>query len=330
MGVDVSIIMPAYNMATYIQASIQSVINQTYQNWELIVIDDGSTDQTRELIEALLPLDSRITLITQENKGVSATRNKGITCAKGLYISFLDADDYYHPQYIEEMVYPLKNEIADMTFCKFQEMDGNQLISKTPEELMALHNESFWNHITHYPHSRANMATMYSLKRIKSLSLLFNETISFAEDTEFVLKYALNAKVCFIPKYLYIYNYRVESASRGEFTPKRYLSAINAYFRVLKFAKNQNLVNSQLEFQNYMQVLIFNTHNNAKRLLWEKVLEGDFSSVNNFLTQYKKDTGKPFNVYSSGLKKITNWPKLAILRSQNPTLWKIFQKKQSL
>ncbi|MFK5892033.1 MAG: glycosyltransferase family 2 protein [Pseudomonadota bacterium] len=87
----VSVIMPAYNAELYINDAIQSVINQTYDNWELIIINDGSTDNTLEAIQ--LFFDERIVLLEQENKGVSAARNVGLDVAKGKFITFLDADD---------------------------------------------------------------------------------------------------------------------------------------------------------------------------------------------------------------------------------------------
>lgn len=87
----VSIIMPAYNAELYIAQAISSVLYQTFENWELIVVDDGSTDSTLEIVFSFH--DDRIRLIKQENSGVSNARNTGLNLAKGKYITFLDADD---------------------------------------------------------------------------------------------------------------------------------------------------------------------------------------------------------------------------------------------
>ena len=89
----VSIVMPAYNAQDYIKQSIQSVINQTYDNWELLVINDGSSDKTVAVVESFK--DSRIILFSQKNFGVSKARNYGIKKAKGKYIAFLDSDDLW-------------------------------------------------------------------------------------------------------------------------------------------------------------------------------------------------------------------------------------------
>ena len=87
---EVSIILPTYNRADTIMRAIQSILDQTFQDWELFVIDDGSSDRTRQLD---LVVDRRINLIRQENQGVYAARNTGLRASSGRYIAFLDSDD---------------------------------------------------------------------------------------------------------------------------------------------------------------------------------------------------------------------------------------------
>ena len=92
----VSVVMPSFNASSWISSSIQSVQRQSYQNWELIIIDDGSTDNTIETLNTFL-IDHRISLITQKNSGPAAARNVGIQKSKGEYLAFLDSDDYWMP-----------------------------------------------------------------------------------------------------------------------------------------------------------------------------------------------------------------------------------------
>ena len=91
----VSVIMPAYNAEKYIDEAIDSVISQTFANWELIIVNDGSTDDTQKIVEAYVSSDTRIKLINQENKRLGAARNEGIKNANGEWVAFLDADDLW-------------------------------------------------------------------------------------------------------------------------------------------------------------------------------------------------------------------------------------------
>jgi len=103
----VSIIIPVYNAEKYIAEAIESVLNQTFESWELFIINDGSTDTTADILATFE--DERITILTQKNKGVSVARNRGIELAKGEYITFLDADDTLSDVSIEERVIYLEN-----------------------------------------------------------------------------------------------------------------------------------------------------------------------------------------------------------------------------
>lgn len=113
----VSVIIPAYNAASYIKATIESVLAQTYRHFEIIVVNDGSPD-TITLEEVLSPYRQSITYITQENRGLSGARNTGLRAAKGNLISLLDADDIWLPDYLEQQVSFLQgNPEIDLVYC---------------------------------------------------------------------------------------------------------------------------------------------------------------------------------------------------------------------
>lgn len=100
----ISIIMPAYNAEKYMEAAILSVIEQTYQGWELIIVNDGSTDNTLKIAEKHAGNDKRIKVVTQVNKRLAAARNTGIRNSEGEWITFLDSDDIWHPGKLEKQV----------------------------------------------------------------------------------------------------------------------------------------------------------------------------------------------------------------------------------
>lgn len=114
----VSIIVPAYNVEKYIEKCLSSILCQTYTNIEVIVVDDGSTDNTGQLIDNISQQDSRIRVIHKKNAGVSAARNNGIEMSTGDYLVFVDADDYLAQDYVEYMLSLVKASGADFCLSK--------------------------------------------------------------------------------------------------------------------------------------------------------------------------------------------------------------------
>ena len=120
----VSVIMPAYNAERFIEEAIGSVIRQTFQDWELLVIDDGSTDATVAVVEKLARTDSRITLLRNEvNMGVAKTRNRGLDLCRGRFAALLDSDDIWHPQKLERQLQLAEDTGADVIYCSYGIVD---------------------------------------------------------------------------------------------------------------------------------------------------------------------------------------------------------------
>ena len=114
-----SIILPVYNGEAFVERAIKSVLNQELTDWELIVVNDGSTDRSEELIAGFCALDARIARISQENKGLSAARNAGYYKAAGKYIAFLDVDDYVEPNYYSGLVASTEESGADFVMSGY-------------------------------------------------------------------------------------------------------------------------------------------------------------------------------------------------------------------
>lgn len=128
----VSIIMPAYNSEEYISESINSIINQTYQNWELLITDDCSNDDTVEVVKKCVLNDKRVKLFKlTENSGAGVARNNGIRYAKGRYIAFCDSDDTWKPQKLEKQLNFLKSKNLSFTFCSYDVTNKNGDFIKT-------------------------------------------------------------------------------------------------------------------------------------------------------------------------------------------------------
>lgn len=119
----VSIIMPSYNTAKYIAETVQSVLAQTYQNWELIIVDDCSTDDTDEVIKPFLS-DSRIRYLKNEkNSGAAVSRNRALREAKGKWIAFLDSDDLWMPEKLEKQIAFMKENGYHFSYTDYVEID---------------------------------------------------------------------------------------------------------------------------------------------------------------------------------------------------------------
>ncbi len=131
----ISVIIPVYNAGLYLDRCVNSVISQTFPDWELILVDDGSKDESGKICDEFAQKDDRIRVIHQENAGAGAARNNGITMAKGEYVVFVDADDYIEPHYFDQ----LSKHTEDVVFIDVQCVD--EYDRKVKEEYMSCYKD---------------------------------------------------------------------------------------------------------------------------------------------------------------------------------------------
>lgn len=187
----ISIIVPVYNVEDKLERCVHSLLSQTYNNIEIILIDDGSYDKSGFICDNLLSEDSRIKVIHQKNHGVSYARNVGIDSSIGEYICFVDSDDFVEKNYIENFIIGLKNT-TDLVFQGINEIKGNnQIIKKVPKECYYLY-ENVLEGI-----ADINQCSMfgyvcnklYKRKILIDKNIRFNLTINISEDRIFALQY---------------------------------------------------------------------------------------------------------------------------------------------
>ena len=123
----ISVIIPIYNMEAYLARCLDSVLNNTYRNLEIICVDDGSTDSSAEILRAYAEKDSRIVPIFKENGGVSSARNAGLDRMTGDFVTFIDSDDFVHPQFFEQFVIAQRETGADLVIGGFQGVSEQNL-----------------------------------------------------------------------------------------------------------------------------------------------------------------------------------------------------------
>ena len=120
----ISVIVPVYKVEEYLSACVESVLAQTYQNFELVLVDDGSPDNCPQMCDEFAARDSRVRVIHKENGGLSSARNVGIDAAKGEYLAFLDSDDLWTPVFLERLYSALTETGADFAVCLFRRFQG--------------------------------------------------------------------------------------------------------------------------------------------------------------------------------------------------------------
>jgi glycosyltransferase involved in cell wall biosynthesis len=137
----VSIIIPAFNQGRYLAQAIESALNQTHKDLEVVVVDDGSTDNTSDIAANYIP-DSRFQFIRQPNRGVGAARNRGIEESSGVYLTFLDSDDYFHPEKVEKQAQIMdENDSLGFVYCDIITVDGESTPVATQYSVGAVRRE---------------------------------------------------------------------------------------------------------------------------------------------------------------------------------------------
>lgn len=122
----VSVILPVYNMENYLEDCIDSVLSSSYQNLEIIAVDDGSTDNTSAMLDELAERDKRLSVIHTANQGVSSARNRGIQKSSGEYVTFVDADDLIDHQMLEKMIDAMESSDSDIAVCTRRRFSNGQ------------------------------------------------------------------------------------------------------------------------------------------------------------------------------------------------------------
>lgn len=246
----VSVIVPVYNTAKYLPRCLDSILSQTYSNLEIITVNDGSTDNSLEILETFAKKDSRITIITQKNQGLSAARNTGLKKTTGEYITFVDSDDAID----HNMIKNLLNTHSDIAICSFKEISSGGKVK-------------YFGHIS----TQKNYTTEEALKdmllennfNLTATMKLYKKSIlkdlefpigMLHEDVGFTYKAIMNSKkITFIPKPYYIYYHHAQSII-SKFNPQKFdlitltdkmCDDINKSYPGLKNATNERRIRAR-------------------------------------------------------------------------------------
>ena len=301
----ISVVIPVYNAEKYLKECVDSVLAQTYSNYEILLIDDGSADNSPEICDRYAESNSKIKVIHQKNSGVAEARNNGIREAKGEYIAFLDCDDWWEKEFLEKLVsYTL---ISDMAICKLVKVlpDGKHFCDKEYECDMT---EWCW-------HIRNNISIscvrcLFKKEIILSHNLFFSKGMKTGEDQEFVFKYSMHIeKTSYVPGA--VYYYRINNNSAMFQKNYNHFDAIKAMLAVEEYAQNNcskdraKLVSDAFRSYKYAYLLEFavltvltagetpkNVYSYLKDKGYDLLLDGTFKYENRlnskFMSLWKK------------------------------------------
>ena len=217
--IKISIVIPVYNCERYLDNCLNSIINQTYTDFEVIVVDDGSTDKSCEIYKCYEEKDQRIKIIKQKNSGVSKARNKGIDNAKGKYLFFIDADDIIKSNMLEVMYNSIVKNDGDIAFSGFK-VKGNNLRHNDTIALKELCDGKDVGVVTNEEVIVKTISTtpgevlygyiwrnLYRMDIIKENNIRFLDGVKISEDFMFILEVLDKCKnVIIVQQELYIYN----------------------------------------------------------------------------------------------------------------------------
>lgn len=257
----ISVIIPVYNGEQLLNRCIQSVRQQTYDNFELLLINDGSTDNSLSICQSYAKKDKNIFVYSQKNQGVSAARNKGIELAKGKLICFIDADDWVDKTYLESLHSTYENENADLVISNskavlnkgtikgaafqdkyLQKRDDNFIPDELFKNGSILLRLSIW-------------AKLYKKNIIDNHDIRFKKELKLGEDFIFVLEYALKCrKIVFTNDYTYNYDRTNENSVIRKYNKQLYVNFKNTndvYFSILE---KYRIVNKNEKLHKYFEL----------------------------------------------------------------------------
>lgn len=249
----ISIVMPVYNAEDTVERAIQSVQKQTCSNWELLAVDDGSSDRSGAICDSCAEKDPRIRVFHTPNAGVSHARNTALQAARGEWIAFLDSDDWYEPAFLQTMLAHAGH--ADMVICMARVMPNGETRA-LDDSVIREYGLSGENALTCFIRNKSMILTYHvwdKLIRKTKIHINFNSQFSYGEDTLFVLENMRSIQnINVIPECLYNYTY----LPKLSLSKKLHLNAImflQKEFEIIESQLLQDKLAIQMAAQNYSE-----------------------------------------------------------------------------
>ena len=281
--------MPLYNKAPYVLKSVESVVGQTFLNWELVVVDDGSVDGSGDIVESVN--DSRIRLVRQDNAGVSAARNRGVGESTAPYVCFLDADDWWEPTFLEEMAGLLERHPNAGIYGT-----GYYIVKNGKKRIAPIGvDEDFTEGEINYCRVYAKTLCMpFTSITVAIPRQVFKEIggfpadIKLGEDFMLWVRIALNHKAVLLNKPLSNYNQDVDVIYRGTHKKQYDIDSFST-FHFDQFAEEESLNRNLkviLDKLRVLSLMSFRRYNLYPNRIKEEIAKVDFANVDKFYWFY--------------------------------------------
>jgi glycosyltransferase involved in cell wall biosynthesis len=233
----ISIIVPIYNTERYLGTCIDSILSQTHNQIQLILVDDGSQDNSSIICDSYAEKDERVIIIHKDNAGVSSARNLGLKNAAGDYIGFVDSDDWIEPNMFEEMLKKIREENAQLCICNKYFRNGEIMQFGLSEDRRVMSSYDGIISLLRFQFTTSLCLSLYTKEIIKDIFL--NETIHYWEDWEYQFRIVANLKkltICQKP----LYHYTLRAGSTTQLISDKVFSCLDIVGDVEKYI-NKNI-----------------------------------------------------------------------------------------
>lgn len=306
----ISIILPCYNAEKYIEKCINSIINQTYKNIEIIVVNDGSTDNTIDKINEIKRKDDRVRLIDKRNTGVSDSRNIAIEKSTGNYIMFIDADDSYEENAVEDLYKVIKSKNVNIVRGKYKKVNIKREIEEdNVSKYNNYNNKEIIASILNGDIPCYVWLLMINKKILNKYKIKFDKELKIMEDTMFYIKLLENEKIYFEDEIIYNYFQNKNSATRNiNNTLKIYKEMLKAEEKIIIELKEKSLWDSELK-KIAIRKLIINGINNCT---WNLYKSGNKKLLKEYFEYVTTDKNIQALIRSISLKGVRMDKKIVI------------------
>lgn len=247
----ISVVIPVYNVENYLHRCVDSVLNQTFQDFEIILINDGSKDSSGEICDEYAKQDKRIKVIHKKNARVSAARNDGIRMAKGKYLSFIDSDDWIEPEMYQEMVNKAEELNLDIIMCDYKKKSKDYEEKRTQpirggyyskdDIKKELFNCLIMFDYIEFPPTISNWVCLFNLEFLKKHNLYYDEDIHYSEDSILGSKIMFHAKNFYYLKGCHFYNYFYNpNSTTNTYNGKKWNAYLEINERLIKYFGKAN------------------------------------------------------------------------------------------